>query len=235
MDRFPTPDSCANAPLSAVLQLWAGLGYHRRAEALHRAARIIRDEFAGRVPGDVAQLRQLPGVGEYTAHAVASFAFGRPVAVLDTNVGRVLARGVANRVLGRTEAQLMAQELLPRRGVANFNQAMIDLGAQFCRSTPSCEQCPVNHVCRWRNHPGPDPASGSAGVSRPQSKFEGSTRQLRGQVLAELRRSSRGPIHLRSLLEGVDRLRLDGVLNGLLRDGLIERRGRVVQLATAPE
>lgn len=235
LDRFPTPSSCANSPLSSVLQLWSGLGYHRRAKALHEASRMIRDQFAGRVPSDVIQLRRLPGVGEYTAHAVASFALDRPVAVLDTNVGRVLARGVANRPLRRGEAQRMAEDLLPRSDVASFNQAMIDLGAQFCRSVPRCELCPMSHVCRWRNAAGPDPALHSAGVSRPQSKFEGSTRQLRGYVLADLRQSSRSHLQLSVRFEGVNADHFEEVLEGLLRDGLIERRGLMVRLATSPE
>jgi len=86
VEAFATPTACANAPLSSVLRLWAGLGYHRRAKALHDAARMIRDEFAGVVPRETSQLRRLPGVGEYTANAVASFAFKERVAVVDTNV-----------------------------------------------------------------------------------------------------------------------------------------------------
>ena len=105
LERFPTPTSCADAPLSTVLTVWAGLGYPRRAKAIHDAARVMRDDHDGAVPREVAQLLQLPGVGEYTAHAVASFAFAKPVAVLDTNVGRVLARAIENRTLRHREAR----------------------------------------------------------------------------------------------------------------------------------
>ena len=100
---------------------------------------MIRDDFGGVVPEDVSDLRRLPGVGEYTANAVGSFAFGRRVAVVDTNVGRVLARAVANRTLNVAEAREVASELLPRTDVAAFNQAMLDLGAQYCTSSPRCD------------------------------------------------------------------------------------------------
>ncbi len=231
LDHFPTPTSCANASLPSVLRLWEGLGYHRRAKALHEAARMIRDEFGGEVPSDVEDLRRLPGVGEYTASAVASFAFHRRVAVLDTNVGRVLARALANQALRSNEAVSMALALLPRNDVAGFNQAMLDLGAQFCRSRPLCATCPVATHCRWNLEGGVDPAPGSAGVSRPQSTFAGSNRQLRGWILDELRQSAKSKRQLFSALAEADPSRCELVLESLIRDGLAERRGRMVQLA----
>ena len=173
MAAFPTPTACADAPLADVLRLWSGLGYHRRAKALHDAARMIRDEFGGVVPDEVADLRRLPGIGEYTANAVASFAFGRRVAVVDTNVGRVLARALDQSNAERPRGACRANELLPRTNAASFNQAMLDLGAQFCTSTPRCATCPVARVCKWHREGGADPAPRSAGVSRPQSTFAG--------------------------------------------------------------
>ena len=229
--EFPTPTACADAPLSHVLTLWAGLGYHRRAKSLYETARRLRDEFDDRVPPDVALLRSLPGVGDYTANAVASFAFGRPVAVLDTNVGRVLARAVANRRLGRTEARVIAQELLPKKESAKFNQAMIDLGSQFCRAAPLCATCPVVRVCRWRAEGGSDPAPASAAVSRAQPPFEGSDRQARGRILNDLRHGPQSHTHLVGVVGDSSRDRLPLLLGGLLRDGLIERRGSDVRLA----
>jgi A/G-specific adenine glycosylase len=231
VEAFATPTACANAPLSSVLRLWAGLGYHRRAKALHDAARMIRDEFAGVVPRETSQLRRLPGVGEYTANAVASFAFKERVAVVDTNVARVLARALANRPLSAPEARAMSQRLLGRGESAPFNQAMLDLGAQFCRSVPLCASCPVARVCRWRLEGGADPAPRSAGVSRPQSRFEGSDRQVRGRILAQLRGSSLSTAALLARLDGAEPARCRLVLDGLIRDGLVERRGRGVQLA----
>jgi A/G-specific adenine glycosylase len=231
LESFPSPRACADAPLSEVLRLWSGLGYHRRAKALHDAARTIRDEFHGAVPSAVADLRRLPGVGEYSANAVASFAFGRHVAVVDTNVGRVLARALANRTLSVSEARVEARELLPRTNAASFNQAMLDLGAQFCSSTPRCETCPVASVCRWNLEGGADPAPRSAGVSRPQPKFAGSDRQARGRVLAVLRERPRSWEQLLTCIDDVEATRGAALIVGLIDDGLVEQCGNLVRLS----
>ncbi len=230
---FPTPTKCAQAPLADVLRLWEGLGYHRRAKALHGAARMIRDEFVGEVPRDVPSLLSLPGVGQYTANAVASFAFGARVAVLDTNVGRVLARAVANRTLGAREAQELVNNLLPARRVAAHNQALLDLGAQYCRSKPLCDACPLSNVCRWNVEGGDDPAPRSAGVSRPQSAFEGSDRQLRGRVLGLLRQGRAPSSHVADHVAPQEKQRVARIVDGLVSDGLVEREGVFLRLATA--
>jgi A/G-specific adenine glycosylase len=191
---------------------------------------MIRDDFGGEVPNDVDQLRLLPGVGEYTANAVASFAFGQRVAVLDTNVGRVLARAIASRPLATGEARDLAKELLGRCESATFNQALLDLGAQYCKSTPRCAVCPVANQCRWFREGGADPALRSAAVSRPQSRFAGSDRQLRGMVLRVLRE---GPQTMASLIAHfavADARRSEVILDGLVRDGLVQRSGRDVCL-----
>jgi A/G-specific adenine glycosylase len=171
----------------------------------------------------------LPGVGEYTANAVASFAFGRRVAVLDTNVGRVLARALANEPLRTRDARALAHQLLPRSGIAEFNQAMIDLGAQFCRATPRCDECPLVRSCAWRRHGGVDPAPLSAAVSRPQAKFVGSNRQLRGRVMRALHDGPRAKTRLVRDL-GVERSRADVVLESLVRDGLVCKMARSYSL-----
>ncbi|HEY5092299.1 MAG TPA: A/G-specific adenine glycosylase [Acidimicrobiales bacterium] len=231
LDAYPTPKDCADATLAGVLQRWSGLGYHRRAKALHDAARIIRDEFNGEVPSEVVDLRRLPGVGDYTAHAVASFAYGKPVAVLDTNVGRILARALENRSLRASEARDAARALLPRRDSAGFNQAMLDLGAQFCRSSPRCDDCPVAGVCRWRLEGGLDPAPHSAAVSRPQPAFAGSDRQARGRVLAALREEPQSTTQLLKRLGDVGEVRTTNVIASLMRDGLVGRTGRLIHLS----
>jgi A/G-specific adenine glycosylase len=230
MARFPTPSSCAEASLKDVLTEWRGLGYHRRAKLLHEAARVLRDEFDDVVPRDTAQLRSLPGVGPYTANAVASFAYGVPEAVLDTNVGRVLARAVVNRRLRPSEARALADELLPRMNSAAFNQAMLDVGAQFCRATPRCDECPVSAHCAWRQRGGEDPAPLSAGVSRRQSAFEGSNRQLRGRVLNALRQGPHSRRQLREYLVDATAPRRNEVLAGLVRDGLVSRHAQTFSL-----
>jgi len=123
VEAFSTPTSCADAPLSEVLRLWGGLGYHRRAKALHDAAIMIRDELTVRCPTRSRTCDDCPGSVSTPANAVASFAFGECVAVVDTNVGRVLARAVANRTLSVRDARVVANELLPRSNAAAFNQA----------------------------------------------------------------------------------------------------------------
>lgn len=224
LERFPTPTACADAPLGEVLRLWEGLGFHRRAKFLHDTALALRDQWGGEVPREVADLRSLPGVGAYTANAIASFAFGAPTAVLDTNVGRILARAVANRRLASKEAQSIVDSLVPATNSALFNQALLDLGAQFCTKRPRCAVCPLAGVCRWNIEGGDDPAPSSAGVSRAQSTFEGSARQLRGRILAVLRT---GPIGEGELSERVAHdARLLECLAGLEHDGLITKRQR---------
>jgi A/G-specific adenine glycosylase len=227
---YPTPRACADASLSEVLVAWSGLGYPRRAKALHDAARVIRDDFAGAVPGSVDELLRLPGVGQYTAHAVATFAFAQPVAVLDTNVGRVLARAIANAPLKRVPAQRLADELLPARESASFNQAMLDLGAQYCRATPRCESCPVKRHCAWQLQGGSDPAPLSAGVSRPQAPFVGSNREQRGRVMRLLHEGPRSKTQLVSCL-AIEPNRAEGVIESLVRDGLVARTGRSYSLS----
>jgi A/G-specific adenine glycosylase len=232
LERFPTPTSCADSPLADVLALWRGLGYPRRAKALHETAQILRDQYDGVVPSDVASLRQLPGIGEYTSAAVASFAYGERVAVLDTNVGRVLARAIANRRLPLREARHLAHELLPRQNAAAFNQSMLDLGAQFCRATPRCSVCPVASHCAWHRDGGPDPAPLSAAVSRAQAPFEGSNRQLRGRVLGALLDGPRTRRELSRMMSDMSGPRGDDVLSGLVKDGLIARRSQLYSLPT---
>ena len=230
LEDFPTPAALAAAPLAEVLRAWRGLGYPRRAKALHDAARMMVERHGGRVPSRVEELLALPGVGPYTAHAVASFAFAQRVAVLDTNVGRVLARALANRPLAPREARELAADLLPRRGAASFNQAMLDIGAQFCTARPRCEDCPLRETCRWRSEGGDDPAPRSAAVSRPQSRFTGSDRQVRGRIL---RRLDDGPRQRRRLLDDladVDAERLDRLIEDLSREGLVSRGPRGLQL-----
>ncbi len=232
IETFPSPTSCADAPLSDVLRLWNGLRLSPSCQSVARRREMTRDEFAGEVPNNVTDLRRLPGIGEYSSNAVASFGFGRPVAVVDTNVGRVLARALTNRTLKVSEARVEANELLPRTNVASFNQAMLDLGAQFCTSKPRCARCPVSRSCKWNLEGGPDPAPRSAGVSRPQSssRLRIADRQVRGRVLAVLREKPRSIRELLAHLEDVDAPRGATLIASLVADGLVEHRGRLVHL-----
>jgi A/G-specific adenine glycosylase len=170
LERFPTPAACAAAPVADVLRLWSGMGYNRRALALHACAVRVVEDHGGALPADVDALRALPGVGPYTARAVAAFAHELDHGVVDTNSARVLARWAGER-LGSRAMQDAADAAVPRGQAWAWNQAMLDLGATVClRRSPRCDVCPVVEQCAWARTgwPEPDPADGSAGC-RPAS------------------------------------------------------------------
>jgi A/G-specific adenine glycosylase len=151
LEALPTVEALAAAPEERVLALWSGLGYYRRARMLHRAARVVVSELGGEIPREVAGLRRLPGVGRYSAAAIASIACGTPVAVVDGNVERVLSRMDGVPRAGAMAWQ-RAQELLDVRHAGEWNQAMMELGATVCTPrSPQCEACPV---VRWCVAPG---------------------------------------------------------------------------------
>jgi A/G-specific adenine glycosylase len=146
--RFPDLNSLAAAGAHDVLAAWSGLGYYRRARALHRAARIIVHDHGGNLPGNADALQSLPGIGRYTASAIASIAFHEPCAVVDGNVERVLRRLFGWRKQPLSRIWNAAQQLLSRRSPGNFNQAMMELGALVCLPvSPRCEACPVRRLC----------------------------------------------------------------------------------------
>jgi len=189
LERFPTPAALAEAPASEAVRWWSGLGYNRRALALHRAAVAIVRDHAGRLPADLDALLALPGIGPYTARAVLAFAFEDDHGIVDTNTARVLARWEGRRLRAK-EMQEAADRAVPAGRAWAWNQAMLDLGATVCaRRIPRCHECPVSSTCAWARagHPTPDPADGSAGVSGGQSKFKGSDRQGRGRLVEALR------------------------------------------------
>jgi A/G-specific adenine glycosylase len=156
LQRYPTLEDLAAAPADAVRESWAGLGYYARARNLHAAARRVLDDHAGVFPADPAVLRRLPGIGRYTAGAVASIAFGADEPAVDTNIGRVLGRVFAvrgrRRSSRRTDALWrLAARLVPRGRAGDWNQALMDLGATICTArAPRCPACPVAVVCRSR-------------------------------------------------------------------------------------
>ncbi len=153
LERYPTISSLAQAPAASVRESWAGLGYYRRAVNLHRLAQKVVHDHGGRIPSDPRVLIQLPGIGRYTAGAIASFAFERPAAAVDTNVARVLRRAFHSRTAQRVLARRVwstAVQIVPRRGTTAwlFNQAVMELGAMVCTARrPRCGSCPVRPVC----------------------------------------------------------------------------------------
>ncbi len=220
IDRFPSPTHLANSSLVDVLALWQGLGYPRRARHLHLAAKQIVGQHNGEVPNQLESLLALPGVGPYTARAVLSFGFNERCGIVDTNVGRVLARTSGSR-LTPSAAQRLADDLVRAGRSAEINQALIDVGAMFCRAQPQCASCPLRSACSWRAGDTDDPATRSAGVSRAQHPFRGSLRELRGQVLRTLTQSTQ---RQRDLVRQFGE-RTEDATASLERDGLIVRDG----------
>lgn len=226
---FPSLRALARAPVRDVLVAWDGLGYNRRALALARAARRIAEEHGGRVPRDPAALRSLPGVGPYTAAAVASIAFGLPVAAIDTNVRRIVSRvsgGVDD--LGARRVRELAQAWLDGDDPGAWNQALMDLGRELCRPRPRCEPCPLRPACRY--------AAGAPSVRpaarQPAEPFAGSMRQLRGAVVRALRRlPSATTRELAGILDAEEE-RVAEAIRRLVAEGLLERRGARVRLAS---
>jgi A/G-specific adenine glycosylase len=161
--RYPSIEVLAAAPGSRVRESWEGLGYYRRARNLHLLAREVVRDRGGVIPRDLEQLRQLPGVGRYTAGAIASFAFERATPAVDTNVARVLRRAFHPRLPARQATRLAwqtAEQVLPRRGKAAwaFNQAIMELGALVCTArAPRCGICPVRPLCLLGKRRGPGP------------------------------------------------------------------------------
>jgi A/G-specific adenine glycosylase len=221
--RWPTPAAlAADAPGEAV-RMWGRLGYPRRALRLHAAAVAVVERHEGRLPGDVASLLALPGVGDYTARAVAAFAYRRRVPVVDTNVRRVVARvvqGLADAPVRRSDLALV-EALLPEEpeAAATASGALMELGALVCTArAPRCPACPVLGTCSWvlAGRPALD-----APVRRPQG-YAGTDRQVRGRLLAVLR-DAPGPVEPDLLAqvwdEPVQRAR---ALDALVVDGLVD-------------
>ncbi len=226
LDRWPTPAALAAESPAEVLVAWGRLGYPRRARNLHRAAQIVVAEHNGRVPSDLTALRALPGVGEYTARAVACFGFGRRHGVVDGNVRRVAARflgGVADRPPSLRHVAEIEAVLPPdaaRAAVASA--ALMEIGALLCRGrTPACGACPLAPACRWRR--AGFPAAAGPAVPR-QARYEGSDRQARGALLAVLR-GGRTLDDRTARLAVTDPARRRRSLTGLAADGLIVRDG----------
>jgi len=196
LDSLPTLSSLAEAATADVIRLWSGLGYNRRAVWLQRAARVAIERW-GRLPPSVEDLLSLPGIGAYTARAVACFAFGAQVAICDTNVRRVLSRllrAADTRPAAETEMLALAQSLLPPGRAYDWNQALMDLGATICtHSAPRCPLCPVRTLCKafpMTGTAGRSPAP-VVGETRPRWKeapFAGSRRYYRGRIVEALRR-----------------------------------------------
>ena len=237
--RFPTLADLAAAPTGEVLRAWAGLGYNRRAVNLSRAARVIVAEHDGAVPDTAGSLERLPGIGPYTARAVAAIAFRRPVAPVDTNARRVVGRLVAGSghrsdpapPLPPGELQRAADELVDRARPADWAHAVMDLGSALCRPRPACADCPLRPHCRYAARASLlESRTGRSGVLPPprdrltaaRRTFPETRRWLRGRLVERLRQAAPGawlalPEHLGShareaVREAAEELRSEGLL-----------------------
>lgn len=219
VSRFPTIESLAAASRGTVLRAWRGLGYNRRALNLSQAARAVVSEHGSMIPADPQALARLPGVGPYTAAAVASIGFGVPVPAVDTNARRVVARvvlGAEPAVASERAVGAAANRWLDRTDPGRWNQAVMDLGREVCRPIPRCDVCPLRRGCRFRREGGRPVANGC----RP-APFLGSSRQVRGAVVRTL--LERSPASLAFLVRatGFDRERVAAAVRSLARDGLL--------------
>lgn len=222
--RWPVPSAMAAASPGEVLRAWGKLGYPRRALRLHECAGVLAAEHGDVVPRDVEVLLRLPGIGDYTARAVACFAYGQRVPVVDTNVRRVVARAVHGKAEAgnpRTRDLAETEELLPARvtRATVFSAALMELGATICTArAPACECCPLPS-CGWVSAGRP-----ASDVVRRTQKYDGTDRQARGRLLDVLRGSS-GPVErvALDLAWTRDPGQRDRALDSLLVDGLVEQ------------
>jgi A/G-specific adenine glycosylase len=218
LERFPTLADLANASRADAIRAWQGLGYNLRAVRLHAIACQAVAKYAGELPRSLEELMQLKGVGRYTAGAVACFAYEQPVAMVDTNVRRVLGRVFS---LEPADVERKAQSLVPARNAYEWNQALMDLGATLCRARqPLCLVCPLIAEC-----------GGPRAVPRKsaqQGRFHGSNRYVRGRILDDLRRVCSVPLAELAARHGN---RLD-LIEKLAAEGLIELENERARLAS---
>jgi A/G-specific adenine glycosylase len=231
--RFPTLHALADAPAADVIRAWSGLGYNRRALNLQRACRAVVDRFGGVMPSTAEDLASLPGVGPYTAGAVACFAYGADVAFVDTNIRRVLHRVAAGpelpepRLTAR-QVDALARDLVPPGVGYEWNQALMELGATLCRARAVvCADCPLQDVCLARPVIAEVLTSAPRGNGKPAERFETSSRYYRGRIVEALRQAPEG-----LTLADLGQVVFGGLLpveselvarhvDGLVRDGLV--------------
>jgi A/G-specific adenine glycosylase len=222
--RWPRPSELAAEAPGTVVRAWGKLGYPRRALRLHEAAATIAAQHGDVVPAEVDTLLALPGIGAYTARAVAAFGYGRRVPVVDTNVRRVMARavhGMAEAGPPSTVRDLSEVDaILPEPAAARFSAALMELGAVVCTARrPRCGDCPLAGSCAWMRAGQP----AATGPNRPAQRFAGTDRQVRGLLLDVLREAAHPVPRMRLDAVWVDVAQRERCLDSLLVDGLVEQ------------
>lgn len=228
MAKWPTPEAFAEASTDEVLRAWGKLGYPRRALRLLECARQITTKHGGRVPDTVEELLALPGIGDYTARAVAAFAFELNVPVVDTNVRRVYRRAVEGKFLQGTASKkelVDVATILPRTDGPEFSAGIMELGALVCTVTsPKCEICPLREICEWQRLGCPAPSEEElASAKKRVQKFIGTDRQVRGLIMDVLRQA-REPVEKTAIdVVWPDAAQRSRALFSLIDDGLAEQ------------
>ncbi len=251
LSKWPTVQDLAQAKLSEVLIVWQGLGYNRRARFLHEMAQAIVQKHSGIFPQNEEELRMLPGVGEYTARAILTFAFGKDVGVIDTNIRRIFSRVLFGQEVNEVKlpSKAFAQtidELVPQGKGDPWNQTLMDFGALVCTAkSPKCESCPIADLCTanlqaqkngYENYAIflASRIKSAVKKDRPKEKFEQTDRYFRGRIVDRLREGSIHMEELRVFMEVnhglTDRLRWGLLIERLVLDKLIAVRGSMVQL-----
>jgi len=225
LKAFPTLQSLARASLGQVLTAWSGLGYNRRARNLHNTARIICEQYRGKIPRDRALLEGLPGIGHSTASGILAFAWNEPEPMIDTNIRRILERVFFHdKPQGDHELLIFAQKIIPKGRGREWNYALLDIGASVCGArTHDDEHCPLAKLhgkvkLLPRKH--------------PQASFQDSDRYYRGLILRELTAQYRKDEAQLSVLVGpkMNKVRLRKILGALVREGLVVQIGNSYQL-----
>jgi len=234
--RFPSVADLAAASRADAVRAWRGLGYNRRAVLLHQAARLVVERFGGRFPADPAELRRLPGCGDFTAAIVASFAFDVPVAAVDTNVRRVVARALLGfgdpAAAHPADVRALAQRLVPESAPGRWNQALMDLGGQVCVPVPRCPDCPLAALCAVRRLPDGTTRERRGRYGVP---YAGSRRYYRGRIVDVLRTAGTAGVSFAILRRRVGdgalpQTELAALVEALAADGLVEQAAGRVRL-----
>lgn len=244
MALYPRVEDLAEASVADIITLWSGMGYNNRAVRLHRLAQAVVVEHGGRIPSSVAELRALPGIGPYTAAAVACFAFDDHIPVLDTNIYRVLSRvHHGTKAPPRSAIDTVAVGLVPppeaQLSPSHWHQALMDIGGTICTvAAPRCMLCPLRDHCaaapELQAGGNRKLAEASVPYAPKQSKFAGSTRFYRGRIVDALRAANGTPIPISSLTATFPdepvRVNWESIIDGLLKDGLAVREGDSLRL-----